>query len=269
MIATPAVQRPDRSAFRRLLGFVRPYRWLFAASVGFGVIAAFFEAFSLLLLIPFLRSLFGMGPLLPGGGRNAAERFIDDVAGRWLTGVEGIDGLRAVCLLVLAAIVLKNLSLYTAGLLAVHIRESHARDLRNAVQARAQRLPLGFLELQKVGQLLSRVLTDTREAKQTATDGLVKAVRQIATVLAYVIALFALSWTLALVALVLVPLVLVTLRPILRRLRSSFRGVFHEQGELMSSLQETLSGVRLVKSWGGEDFEETRFRAGSDSLARR
>jgi len=258
-----------RPPFRRLLGFLRPYRWIFVASVALGVVAAAFEAFSLLLLIPFLRSLFGMGPLLPGGGRNAAERLIDDLAGRWLTGVEGLEGLRIVCLLVVIAILIKNVCLYASGVLAVHVRESFARDMRNAVHARLQRLPLGYLERQKVGQLLSRVLTDTKEAKSTVTDGLTSAVRQVATVFAYTVALFALSWSLALMALVLVPIVLLALRPLLFRLRRGFRGVFHEQGELMSSLQETVSGIRLVKAWGAESYEEARFQTRSDKLARR
>ncbi len=269
MTKTPWGANDGRGSFRRLLGFLGPYRWVFVGSVALGVVAAFFEAFSLLLLIPFLRSLFGMGALLPEGGRNAAERFIDDVAGRWLVGVEGLEGLRVVCLLVIIAILLKNVCLYAAGVLAVHVRESFARDLRNAVQARVQRLPMAYLERQKVGQLLARVMTDTKEAKSTVTDGLASAVRQIATVLAYGVALFALSWSLALMALVLVPIVLAALGPLLSRLRRGFRGVFFEQGELMSSLQENLSGVRLVKAWGAEAFEEGRFQAKSDRLARR
>ncbi|WP_419161421.1 ABC transporter ATP-binding protein [Candidatus Palauibacter sp.] len=257
------------SSYRRLLRFLRPYRWMFLGSLGLGVVAAGLEAFSLLLLIPFLRSLFGMGPLLPEGGRNAAERFIDGIAGGWLGGAEGLDALRAVCVVVLAALLLKNLCLFGGRVLSIRTQEFLVRDARNAVHARLQRLPLAFFERGKVGQMVARVISDTGEAKPVVTDALALAVRQLATLAAYALVLFALSWRLALLAIVLVPLVMLGLRPLLRGLRDRFRRTWEDQGELVAALQESLGAVRLVKVRAAEHFEEARFRRRSDAFSRK
>ncbi len=242
---------------------------MFLASAALGVVAGGLEAFSLLLMIPFLRSLFDMGPLLPDGGRNAAERFIDDVAGGWLGGAEGLEGLRAICLLVLGTLLVKNVCLYGGRVLSIRVQEFVVRDTRDAVHAHLQTLPLAFFERQKVGQMITRVISDTGQSKTVVTDALAQAVRQLATLLAYGAAMFALSWRLALLALTLVPLVLLGLRPVLKRLRGRFRRAYHDQGELVAVLQESLSGIRLVKSWGAERFEEARFRHHSDGFSRK
>lgn len=257
------------SSYRRLLRFLRPYRWTFLASLTLGVLAAGLEAFSLLLLIPFLRSLFGMGPPLPGGGRNAAERFIDGIAGGWLGPEAGLEGLRAVCVLVLAALLLKNLCIVGGRVLSIRTQEFLVRDVRNAVHAHLQHLPLAFFERGKVGQLIARVIADAGEAKPVVTDALAQAVRQVATLAAYAAALFALSWRLALIAVILVPLVWLGLRPLLGRLREGFRRTWDDHGELVAALQESLGAVRLVKSRVAEDFEKERFRRRSDAFSRK
>ncbi len=257
------------SSYRRLLRFLRPYRWIFLASLSLGVLAAGLEAFSLLLLIPFLRSLFDVGPPLPDGGRNAAERFIDGVAGGWLGPDAGLEGLRAVCLLVLAALLLKNACIVGGRVLSIRTQEFLVRDVRSAVHAHLQRLPVAYFDRGKAGQLIARVIADAGEAKPVVTDALAQAVRQVATLAACAVALFALSWRLALVAVILVPLALLALRPLLVRLRERFRRTWDDHGELVAALQESLGAVRLVKSKAAEDVEEKRFQRRSDAFSRK
>lgn len=257
-----------RAPFRRLFAFVWPYRWSFAGGLLSTVISALFDAFSLLLLIPFLRSLFGMGPLLPGGGRNPAERLIDWVAGDWLVAAEGLAALRLVTILVLATILIKNLFLYAGKVLSIRVQERVERDMRDQVHSHLQQLPLGYFERTKTGQLIARVLADPSAAKPIISLQLSELVRQIATATAYVVLLFVLSARLALIALILVPVMVLVLRPLLRRLRTRYRGVYDQRGELLSHLQETVSGIRLVKAYGAEGYEERRFRRRSDEYSR-
>ncbi len=232
------------------------------------MLAAALDAFSLLLLIPFLRSLFGMGPLLPDGGRNPAERLMDWVAGDWLGTAQGLDALRVVCALVLVTLLIKNLSLYAGRVISIGVQERVERDMRDSVYSHLQRLPLGFFDRTKAGQLIARVLTDTRVAKGVVSQALSDTLRQVATVIAYLVALFVLSWQLALITLLLVPLIAVVLRPILGRLRVRYKHTFWEQGELLSHLQERVSGIRLVKEYSAEAFEDEAFRRRSDEYSR-
>jgi subfamily B ATP-binding cassette protein MsbA len=257
-----------RTPFLRLLAFLKPYRWVFAGSLLLTVFSALFDAFSLLLLIPFLRSLFGMGPLLPDGGRNHAERLIDWVAGDWLGGAEALVALRTVCLLVLATIVAKNLCLYAGKVLSIQVQNRVERDVRDRVHGHLQRLPLGYFERTKTGQLISRVMSDPGTARPIVSFQLAELVRQVATVAAYLTILFLLSPRLTLIALVLVPVVTLVLRPVLGRLRTGYRRVYDQRGDLLSLLQETISGIRLVKAYGAESSEEARFRSRSNEYSR-
>jgi subfamily B ATP-binding cassette protein MsbA len=256
------------TSFLRLASYLRPYRGLFVVSLLLMVASAVFDAFSLTLLIPFLRSLFQQGEVLPDAGQNMAERVLDWAVGGWVEGVGELEALRIICLVVLAALFFKNFFLYGARVVGVAVQERIERDMRDEVYARLQRLPLDFFAGEKAGQLLTRVLTDTRQTKRIVSFALAEALRHGVTAVAYLAVMVAISWRLTLLSVVLVPILLAILRPILRRLRKGFRQVYDRQGELMSILQETVSGIRLVKAYGGEEREQRRFEDSSDEFAR-
>ncbi|MDX1394217.1 MAG: ABC transporter transmembrane domain-containing protein [Gemmatimonadota bacterium] len=263
---TPDSQVGARSS-TRVLAAIRRYRKWLGLAVVLSAVGAALDAFTILLLIPFLRSLFDMGPLFPDGGRNTAERLIDGLVGGFLGDAQGLEALRVVCLIVVAILILKNLCLYASNVLSIRVEESLVRDLRNRLQARLQRLPLAFFGEGRAGQLIARVESDTREAGLIPA-GILLGVRHTASTIAHVVALFFLSWRLALLALVMIPIIVLAMRPILRRLRAGFRRVFQDRGDVTSALQETISGIRLVKASGAEDFEARRFAARSEGFAR-
>jgi len=257
------------SSFRRVVRYLGPYRGLFLLSLLLMAASSLFDAFSLVLLIPFLRSLFGQGAVLPEGGRNFAERVIDWAVGGWLETGSDLDTLRNICLIVLGAILLKNLFLYGAKYLVVVVQERVERDMRDDVFGHLQRLPLAFFGGTKAGQLIARVLADTRETKRIVSYALADALRQLVAAVAYLVAMVSISWRLTALALVLAPLLAGLVRPLVSRLRKGYREAFDEQGELTSILQETVSGIRLVKAYGAEEHERERFASNSDRYARR
>jgi subfamily B ATP-binding cassette protein MsbA len=262
-------ERTDATtSYRRLAGYVWPYRGIFALALGCMVGAAVFDAFSLTLLLPFLRSLFRQGSPLPEEGRNLAEKVLDATVGGWIEGAGELEALRVICVVVLGAVLLKNVFLYGARALSVVVRERVERDMRDEVYGRLQRLPLEFFAGEKAGQLLTRVLTDTRETKRIVSNALAEALKHAVTAVFYLGVMVALSWRLTLLSVALVPVLLAVLRPVLGRLRTGFRDVYDRQGELMSLLEETVSGIRLVKAYGAEEHEGTRFRQRSDRFAR-
>lgn len=253
--------------FRRLLGYLGPYRAWFALGLACMVLAALFDTFSLVLLVPFLRSLFGMGEALPGGGRNPAEGVLDAVVGDLLQGAAGLAALRDICLVVLAAFLLKNAFLYGARVVGALVEERVERDLRDELYAHLQRLPLAYFGRTRGGQLVARVLNDVREARAAVTSSLSDAVRRAITALAYLAAMAAFSWRLTVLAVLLAPVYVFVLGPVLRRLRTGFRRAYREKGELLSVLQETVAGMRLVKAYGAEEYERDRFEERSDEYA--
>ena len=251
--------------YARLLPFLRPHAWRMAGAVACNVGAAVADVFTLTLLIPFLNALFGQPPL---GTPNRVNDVLRSLIGRLLDPGDQMGSLRNVILVILGAVAVKSLLTWAAGNFGAGLQEYVTRDLRNAVYAHLQRLPLGWFGRTKAGQILSRVVNDTQQTKQILTEVIARSFLNVATVLVTIAALFALSWRLALVALVVVPLLSVALQPLLRKLRTGYRRTGDEQGELTAVVQETVSGIRLVKAFGGEAYEEGRFRDASDQLAR-
>jgi subfamily B ATP-binding cassette protein MsbA len=266
-MTSPQQRGESWSLYRRLLGYLRPYAWVFAIGLVLTSISAILDAFSFLLLIPFVRSLFGMGVALPEGGRNAAERLMNWVTGDLLGAAEGLDALRLVCVIVLIVLVFKNVFLYAAKLIAIAVQEKTERDMRDDVYQHLERLPLSFFHRSRAGQLIARVLTDTRQTKSIVTTTLSDTLRQLVTALAYLAALMLLSWRLTIVALLVVPVIVLAMGPILRQLRRRYRAAWDQQGDLVSVLEETVGGIRLIKAYGTEEYEGRRFKERSSRFA--
>ncbi|MDF1503085.1 ABC transporter ATP-binding protein [Roseisolibacter sp. H3M3-2] len=250
---------------RRLLPFVRPHARLMAAAVACTVGAAVLDVFALTLLVPFLNALFGNEAL---AGNTALTRLLDWLIGGLVDRAQPMASLQRVIVVILGAVTAKSVCSWLAGNFGATLQERVTRDLRNATYAHLQRLPLAWFSRVKAGQVLARVMNDTQQTKQVITELVTRSLLSATTVVATIAAMLATSWSLTLLALVVAPLLILALQPLLRKLRKGFRRTGDQQGELTSVVQESVSGIRLVKSFGAEAYEERRFREASDRLAK-
>jgi subfamily B ATP-binding cassette protein MsbA len=249
--------------YRRLLAFLRPHRWRMAGTVACNIAAAVLDVFSLTLLIPFLDRLFDQPPR--GTPISALH---ERIIGSLLDDASPQAALRNIIVVILAAVALKNLFVWASGQLGAQLQEYVTRDLRNTLYSHLQRLPLGLFVRTKTGDILARVLNDTQQTKQVITQAVTQSLQSAAVVLATVATLLTFSWRLTLLALVVAPLLIGLLQPLLRKLRKGHRRLSNQYGEMTAVVQESVSGIRLVKSFGGETYEEARFREASGRYAR-
>jgi subfamily B ATP-binding cassette protein MsbA len=175
-----------------------------------------------------------------------------------------MGSLQVVIFIIVASVALKNFFIWLAGNLGAQLQEYVTRDVRDAVYTHLQWLPLTFFARTKVGQIISRVITDTTQVKAVITTLVTQSFQSAALVLAYIAVLLSTSLRLTLIALIVAPLVIGALQPLLKRLRRGYRRLGDDYGEMTSVLQEAVSGVRLVKSFGAEPYEEKRFIDASD-----
>ncbi len=252
--------------YRRLFAYLRPHRGRMAGVVSANFVAAILDVFSLTLLIPFLNALFEQQPLDPS--KNVVNRMLDALIGALMVPGDEMASLRNIVIVILIAVFAKNVLVWFGGQLGAKLQEYVTRDLRNAFYRHLQRLPIGFFTTMPGGQILSRVLTDTQQTKQVITQAVTQSVQATATVVATIVAMFLLSWRLSLIALIVAPLLIGGLQPILRKLRTGHRRLSNQYGEMTSIVQEAVSGIRLVKSFGGEVYEERRFQEASDRYAK-
>jgi subfamily B ATP-binding cassette protein MsbA len=247
--------------YPRLIKFLRPHGWRMAGNIFFNLIGAALDGYSFALLIPFLNALFNQPPLVVG--RGWVNDFLQYTIGALLDPDHPMTSLRNVIVILLAVVAVKNFFLWLANTLGAELQEYVTRDMRDAVYQHLVSLPIRYFTSTKVGQILSRVLSDTEQTKALVTELVTKAVASGALIIVYIAYLLGISWKLTLISLVIAPLLTLVLQPLLRRLRHGYRVLRNDHGEMMSVLQESVSGIRLVKSSGAENYEDARFTGAS------
>ncbi len=250
------------SVYGRLLPFVKPHRWRMAGAITCNIASAVLDAFSLALLIPFLNTLFNQPPINVGG--NKLSGLLSATVGVMLDPNDKMGSLRNVIFIIIALLLLKNFLSWAAGQFGASLQEYVTRDIRTAVYSHIAHLPLGFFQKTKTGQILSRVITDTAETRLVLTQVVTSSLQNSALVISYFVFLFLISWKMTLMAMVIIPILGGTLAPLLRKLRKGNRRKGNQHGEMTSVVQETVSGIRLVKSFAAEDVEIGRFSEASN-----
>src|SRR5258705_11397171 len=252
----------------RLLSLLRPYSLLFTATIAATVISSVLDGFTFVLLIPFLRTLFG-DAALPAQGGSQAEAVLNRIAGQFLAAGSPQLALRNVVIVLLVALLLKNLTSYLASIGSVAIQEGVVRDLRVRLFRHLQTLPLGFFQRTRGGQIIARIISDTDQVKTAGSAALTSLIQNVVVIIVYVIILFGLSPRLALLSLLLAPVLLVIIRPMINRLRRRSREMATERGEVTSHVGEMIASAKLVRAYVAEAFELGRFRELAERYRRR
>ncbi len=253
------------SLYLRILSYLRPYLGVFALAVVATSIFAGLDAFSLTLLIPFLRTLFAENDAAaPGGAAGADEALLD----RLLNGTLGRfvdlsaprdEVIQGIIVFLLIVFLLKNLFDFARIYMVAWIEQSVTRDLRDEVYDHLVELDLVFFGRTRVGQIISRLTHDVEQLRTLVTKELAKILSSAFELVAALSVMVLISWQLTLAAIIVLPGVLAIWGPLLRRVRRGDRRVLNLAGEVNSHLQETLSGIRLVKASAAEGHERRRF----------
>jgi len=253
---------------RRLLGLLRPYSLQFATTIATTVISSVLDGFTFVLLIPFLRTLFG-NAALPSQGGSQVEAVLDKVAGPFLQAGSPDIALRNVVIILLVALLLKNLAGYFASMGSVAIQEGVVRDLRLRLFDHLQTLPLGYFQRTRAGQTIARVISDTDQVKTAVSAALASLLQNVVVIIVYVIILFGLSVKLTLLSLLLAPVLLLIIRPMINRLRRRSRELAAERGEVTSQVGEMIASAKLVRAYVAEAFELERFQVLAERYRKR
>ena len=253
---------------RRLLGLLRPYSLQFATTIATTVISSVLDGFTFVLLIPFLRTLFG-NAALPSQGGSQVEAVLNKVAGPFLQAGSPDIALRNVVIILLVALLLKNLAGYFASMGSVAIQEGVVRDLRVRLFDHLQTLPLGYFQRTRAGQTIARVISDTDQVKTAVSAALASLLQNVVVIIVYVIILFGLSVKLTLLSLLLAPVLLLIIRPMINRLRRRSRELAAERGEVTSQVGEMIASAKLVRAYVAEAFELERFQVLAERYRKR
>src|SRR5690606_21329833 len=167
--------KKDLALYGRVLGDLRPYGGLIVAAVVATVGFAITDAFSLVMLIPFLNALFGDAPLNVGGSHDALEWVLNHTVGYWIApDAEPQQVLLSVILFILAVVLLKNVFDFFQTYLVVRLEQAVTRDLRNQVYSHLLDLDMRFFGRTRSGQIISRLTSDADQLRSLVTRNIAK-----------------------------------------------------------------------------------------------
>lgn len=239
----------------KFISIIRPYKWKLLIVVLANFVSLLFSIFTLLLIEPLVKLFFqgNVSDLSHIGAKlvQLLSVFID--LSHPKQSVVGIVVVIAVLFL------LKNFFILLTQWLLAPIRSDVICTLRNRMYRKVLHLPLSFFSAQRKGDVISRSVNDTQEIEFTTLNAFQMFVTSLLTVLIYVAALFTVSVRLTLFVLVLLPVAGFVISRISRSLRKKNREMKEELGVLTSHVEETISGLRIVKGFNAQKHAEGVF----------
>lgn len=251
------------STWRRVLSYLAPHRGTLLLSVAASAAYAALDAFSFVMLIPFLATVFGEG-LSSGATTESAgqvDRALEFTVGRFVS----LDGdpqsvVAGIIVFILVLVVLRNGVDFARAQLTARVEQGVTRDLRNRVYGHLLDLDLAFFARVRTGQIISRLTHDVEQLRTLVTRELTQALSSVLLFAAVLYWMIGISPRLTVAAFVVVPVTMMIWGPLVRRLKRGDEQVLDLAGQVTSHVQETVSGIRMVKSASAEAFERARFR---------
>ncbi|MGH7584815.1 MAG: ABC transporter ATP-binding protein [Gemmatimonadales bacterium] len=253
---------------RRLLPYLRPYRGLFALSVVTTLLASVLDGFTVVVLVPLLKHLFGTAGVLRTGSTQL-EELMDRVIGPLLSGASPDQAVARIVVILVVGLLLKNAMAYATTQLRVRIQEGLVRDIRVDLFRHLLVLPLGFFQRTRGGQIVSTVITEVDQAKGVVTASLTAFFENLVVIAVTLVVLGLTSWRLTLVFLAAAPILVIGIQALLQRLRRHSRARAKERGSITAYLAERMGAIKLIRGYGEEERESASFDSQADTYRKR
>lgn len=253
-----------------LLSFLKNYKTAAFLNVFFNLVSSLFSLFSISFAIPFLNLIFLTKDL-------EYEKYANVPKPEWALSIEALsnqfnytfgklileDGKAAalvfLCGLIVVMFLLKNLFRYLAMYAIAIVRTGIIRDIRKTIYAKLLVLPLSFYSEEKKGDIISRMSSDVQEIEHTVLRSLEMIFKDPINILLFLGAMFFMSVKLSLFVVILLPISGFIIGKTGKSLKRTARKGQAQVGSLMSWIEESLGGLRVIKAFNAESFAEQRF----------
>ncbi|MCW9095457.1 MAG: ABC transporter ATP-binding protein/permease, partial [Ignavibacteriaceae bacterium] len=260
--------------YLRILKYVKPY-WknlvlIFILSIFYAVL----NGLSIYLVIPLLDTLFqGSGASQQVSTTQSLQSsssflpgFLIDLketASQWFTDFvysgDKIEILMKICVVILIVFFLKNLFGYLQSYFMAYVEYSSMNDLRDAAYKHLHKLPISYFKKERVGNLISRFTNDISKIQDSISATFSSLIKEPLTIIVFLIIALSISWQLTLFAAVILPVSMLAIMWIGLKVRKQSTLVQRKIADITSVLQETISGVKVVKAFGMEPYENRKF----------
>ena len=217
------------------------------------------------MLMPFLQLIF-VGTRPPGSSSNVIVQSVNDFLNDSLNTRGKIPTLGFICILMIIFILLKNLFLYLSYYILNPLKNQVVNHLREDLYDKILKLPIGFFNEKRKGDLMSRMSNDVGEVEGSVVGTLEGWIRDPMTIIVTLTVLFFISAKLTLFILILIPVLGLVIGRITKSLKKHSQEVSQKNGETFSIIDETLGGLRVIKAFNIEKLLRFKFLKTSDEL---
>ncbi len=258
--------------FKELFGLAANYKLNLVANLVFNILASVLSLFTFLAVVPFLRILFSDGntelelPVQQGMfDGDYWYKYLSYQLDLYIVENGAMSALIYMCLSIVLLAFLKNLVHYAALYSIASIRTGVARDLRSMIYDKLLRLPLSYYSNERKGDVLSRMSNDLMEVEFSVIGAVEVIFKSPVMLLLSLVTLFVINTQLTLFALIFLPLSGFLISRIAKSLKNAAGRGKTRLGELISTVEETLTGMRIVKAFNAEEQFSRRFEGINNS----
>jgi subfamily B ATP-binding cassette protein MsbA len=230
-------------------------------------LASVLDGFTIVVLIPLLKQLFGTAGAL--GASTRLEAVSDWLLHPFIAGASPGEATARIVMLLLVGLLFKNAMSYASSQLNAAMQEGLVRDLRGRLFRHLLTLDLDFFQRTRAGQLISGMISDVDQTKTAVTAALAAFFQNFMVIMVTLVILWLTSWKLTLLTLAAAPFLVFGIRALLRRLRRHSRARAEERGEITATVSERLGAIKLIRAYGAEAEETRRFQEQADRYRRR
>lgn len=270
----PLVKPFPMGDFLKLLRrFVPPYKKYLCLNLLFNLLAAVLTVFSFAIIIPILEMLFGIRETgysyMAVGQGDLKEVILNNFYYYTQEGIASFGPSKTLALLaavLVAMTALKTGTTYLSSYFIVPLRNGIVRDIRNSMYEKILRLPIGFFTGERKGDVMARMSGDVAEIEASVMASLDMLFKNPVMIIVCLSTMIFISWQLTLFVLILLPLAGLLMGEVGKRLKRKSFEAQEKWGVIMSFIEETLGGLRIVKAFNAEPKMGRRFRADTQAF---
>ncbi|RFP65374.1 ABC transporter ATP-binding protein [Hymenobacter lapidiphilus] len=264
--------------YLRILQYARPWAAFLPQYLLYTLLTTIFGLANFTLIIPLLQVLFEKTDQVPAQAPSQLPAFhlsldwVKDTFNYFFADVLATQGtmgaLTFVCIIVVVSVLMSNLFRYLSLRLLAKVRARVISNLRHDLYRRILQLQLGYFAGERKGDLMSRFTADVQEVESSVVNTMTAVIQEPLKIIAFFVVLFYMSVPLTLFTLILLPISGILIAGVAKRLRHQAKQSQSTLGSMLSVIDETLGGIRVIKAFNAQQYIEGKFEEQNDQYAR-
>lgn len=263
------------NTYKRIVSFIVPFWKHIVAAIVCSFFYSILHGASVYLSIPLLDTLFlqsskvsssnnniksedGLSKLMPEWFNNVIDKISVQFQNFIFAG-DTADILFRICMLIVLAFLGKSIFGYLEAYYLAYVQQGVIKDIRDETYKHLHKLPMSYFKNERTGDLISRITSDVSVIQNSFTAVFKSIFREPITLIVFTFIALSISWKLFLVSLVILPISIIIIGSVGVKLRNQTRKLQKQLGNITAVLQETITGVKIVKAFGMENYENKKF----------